>query len=65
MPVAKPDRHLVRIAEGVGYDSPQQLCDVVSEIVGDPVSVVDIVTWRYATLKGDFVYRLLARIRAT
>ena len=62
MPVAKPDRHLVRIAEGVGYDSAQELCNAVSEVVGDPVPVVDIVAWRYVTLKRRFMLRLLDRI---
>lgn len=48
--VAKPDRHLVRIAEATGYDDVQTLCMRLSEECGDPVPVVDIVLWRFATL---------------
>lgn len=47
--VAKPDRHLVRIAEVAGYDSAGALCSRIADIVGDRVSVVDLVLWRFAT----------------
>lgn len=47
--VAKPDRHLVRIAEAAGYDSAAALCSRIADIVGDRVSVVDLVLWRFAT----------------
>ena len=52
LPVAKPDRHLVRIAEGQGYEDVQAFCSHISELTGDSVPVVDIVLWRYATLEG-------------
>jgi hypothetical protein len=48
---AKPDRHLVRYAKQAGYESPAQLCDVIAKIVGDPAAVIDIVLWRFATIK--------------
>ena len=48
--VVKPDRHLVRIANGSGFESPQELCQSINAVVGDAISVVDIVIWRYATL---------------
>lgn len=47
--VAKPDRHLVRIAEAAGYDSAASLCSEISAIVGDRIGVVDLVLWRFAT----------------
>ena len=47
--VAKPDRHLVRIAEAAGYDSAATLWSRIADIVGDRVSVVDLVLWRFAT----------------
>ena len=53
LPVAKPDRHLVRIAEGEGYEDVQAFCSHISELTGDSVPVVDIVLWRYATLEGS------------
>jgi len=48
--VVKPDRHLIRIARGSGFESPHDFCESINAIVGDAVSVVDIVVWRYATL---------------
>jgi hypothetical protein len=48
--VVKPDRHLVRIAKALGYASPYDLCVSIRDLVGDALSVIDIVIWRYATL---------------
>ncbi len=53
--VAKPDRHLKRIAKTVGYTSPQEMCSDISGITGEMVSVVDLVLWRFATLKKDYL----------
>ncbi len=53
--VAKPDRHLVRIAKAAGYPSPEQMCSDISSIVCDRVPVVDLVLWRYATLTTDYL----------
>ncbi len=52
--VVKPDRHLVRMARVAGHDSPLDLCTKVAEAVGESVSVVDLVFWRYATLNRDY-----------
>ncbi len=52
LPVAKPDRHLVRIAAREGYDDVQAFCEEISRQTGDSVPVVDIVLWRYATIIG-------------
>jgi hypothetical protein len=54
LPVAKPDRHLVRIAKACGYESVQALCADVGHIIGDTVAVVDLVFWRYATLNPHY-----------
>ena len=54
MPVVKPDRHLVRIAERVGRESPLAMCSEIAAIVGDRVNVVDLVFWRYATLDRNY-----------
>ena len=53
--VAKPDRHLLRVTEAAGYESPQQLCLAIAEEIGDSVAVVDVVLWRYATLHRDYL----------
>lgn len=55
VPVAKPDRHLCRIASAVGYRDVARLCNDLSETVGDPVSVVDVVLWRFATLDRGYL----------
>lgn len=52
IPVAKPDRHLVRLANLMGYHNVQHFCGDVAKISGDSIQVVDIVFWRYATLVG-------------
>lgn len=56
--VAKPDRHLVRIADHYGYSDVQKFCEDVSKKSGDPVPVVDIVYWRFATLEPDYLRAL-------
>lgn len=55
LPVVKPDRHLQRIAKAAGFSSPRELCELISHRVGEPVQVVDVVLWRYATLFSDYV----------
>lgn len=55
LPVVKPDRHLQRIADAAGFSSPMELCQLISNQLGDPVQVVDVVLWRYATLFSDYV----------
>jgi hypothetical protein len=52
--VVKPDRHLLRIAALLGYDNPADFCKAISTSVGDRVSVVDVVVWRYATLNPGY-----------
>jgi hypothetical protein len=46
--IAKPDRHLVRLCQAVGFIDPQQLCTFIAETVGEAVNVVDLILWRYA-----------------
>lgn len=47
MDVAKPDRHLVRIASQLGFDNAHDVCSAISRSVGEPLKVVDLVLWRY------------------
>jgi hypothetical protein len=46
--IAKPDRHLVRLCQAVGFSDPQQLCSSIAETVGEAINVVDLILWRYA-----------------
>jgi hypothetical protein len=55
MDVVKPDRHLLRIACVAGYDSPEAMCRDISSTVGESLPVVDLVLWRYATLKPNYL----------
>jgi hypothetical protein len=52
--VVKPDRHLLRVATAAGYESPRRLCEHIAESVGDRLSVVDLVIWRFATLNPSY-----------
>jgi len=53
--VVKPDRHLLRVASVTGFDSPETLCEKIAEVVGDRISVIDLVIWRFATLNRNYV----------
>ena len=60
--VAKPDRHLERIAGALGYDGASHLCRMISDRLDEPIQVVDLVLWRYATLEPDYTSRLRATV---
>jgi hypothetical protein len=50
--VAKPDRHLVRIAQATARPSVDLLCEEISAWLGEPVPVVDVVLWRWSVLNS-------------
>lgn len=45
--VAKPDRHLVRLTEWLGYRYAFDLCNEIADQTGEPVRVVDLLLWRF------------------
>jgi hypothetical protein len=51
---AKPDRHLLRIAHATGY-TPDELCHEISRVTQHSIGVIDLVLWRYATLRADYL----------
>jgi hypothetical protein len=51
---AKPDRHLVRIAEANGFSDVQSFCHVIAAYLGEDIRRVDLVLWRYATLDNEY-----------
>ena len=53
--IPKPDRHLVRIATAIGFNSVQDLCNAIEQSIGDSIPEIDIVLWRYATLKANYL----------
>ncbi|MGO9118867.1 MAG: hypothetical protein ACLQPD_14815 [Desulfomonilaceae bacterium] len=62
MDVAKPDRHLVRIAQATGFQTPGLLCQEISRRVGDRISVVDLVLWRFATIEQNYLHYFASAI---
>lgn len=53
--VVKPDRHLLKLAAATGYETPHKMCETVHKIVGDSISEIDIVFWRFATLNPHWI----------
>lgn len=53
--VAKEDRHLRRLAASCGYQNAAFMCSEISDMSFDPVRVVDVVLWRFATLQPSNV----------
>jgi len=53
--VAKPDRHLTRLAHSAGYSDVQQFCKYISLQTGDSIPVVDIVLWRFASITEGYL----------
>jgi len=53
--IAKPDRHLSRMANLFGYTCPNRFCEAISSVTGEKKSVIDIVLWRYATLNKNYL----------
>ncbi|MEJ7630730.1 MAG: hypothetical protein WKF54_14170 [Nocardioidaceae bacterium] len=52
-PVAKADRHLVRLAAAAGRSSVDVMCEEIGGWLGEPVAVVDIVLWRWSVLHAQ------------
>jgi hypothetical protein len=46
---AKPDRHLVRLAQAEGT-TPERLCQRLADATGDRIGTVDLILWRAANL---------------
>lgn len=51
--IAKPDRHLVRLAERFGFECTEELCQEVSRATGEQVKVIDLILWRYMADQGE------------
>jgi len=52
---AKPDRHLVRISNLLEYTNVQEFCKALSNLTNDPIGLVDLVLWRFATLYPNYL----------
>lgn len=60
--VVKPDRHLSRLATATGFSDAHALCAELGGVVGEPVPVIDIVLWRFATLSRDYLSRFVREV---
>lgn len=47
MDVAKPDRHLVRLTEWLGYTCASELCTEIADETGEQIRTIDLLLWRY------------------
>lgn len=52
--VAKPDRHLLRLAQYAGIGDVQKMCSIISGKSGDPIPYVDLILWRYLEQNSRF-----------
>ena len=52
---AKPDRHLVRISNLFNYTNVQEFCKKLSILTDDPIGLVDLVLWRFATIYPNYL----------
>jgi hypothetical protein len=52
--VAKPDRHLVRLARLSGFESVNEFCGAIASFLGEDIRLVDTVLWRFATMHDDY-----------
>lgn len=48
--VAKPDRHLQRIADHFKYFDVQKMCNTLSLQTNERIGTIDLVLWRFATI---------------
>ncbi|MBA7514782.1 hypothetical protein ES705_06817 [subsurface metagenome] len=62
LPVAKPDRHLLKIANTAGFADVQEFCSEIARQTGDTVPVVDIVLWRFAVIERDYLHILFSDV---
>jgi len=50
--VAKPDRHMKRLAHKIGCKDVQRMCEMIAKARDERVGVVDVILWRYINLLG-------------
>ena len=55
--VAKPDRHLTRLARSSGFESVENFCGTIARFLGEDIRRVDSVLWRFATTHQDYLLR--------
>ena len=43
---AKPDRHLQRFANAIGFENVQEMCEKAARETGERIGVIDVILWR-------------------
>ena len=56
--VAKPDRHLTRLAKDLNFRDVMSMCKVIADCTGERIGVIDVVLWRNANLTGRGIPRI-------
>jgi hypothetical protein len=56
---AKPDRHLLNLADLLGYSTPDVLCNEIADLTGESVRVVDLVLWRFCAMQRGGAQRFI------
>lgn len=52
MDVVKPDRHMMRWTEVLGWKDPTAMCYEIRSLTGDRIGTIDVVLWRWAEAFG-------------
>jgi len=57
--VVKPDRHLVRIAEFLKYQTPDALVQEIANLTGERKGFIDYIIWQWLSWQGQSAYETL------
>lgn len=60
--VVKPDRHLVRLTQFLGCDSPDKLVSEISQMTGERKGYIDYVLWQWLSWEGKSAYNHLSAL---
>lgn len=58
--VVKPDVHLVRLADYLGYETPDKLVSEIAVFANEKKAVIDYVLWRFLSWFGPSAYETIS-----
>lgn len=53
----KPDRHMVRLADKFGFETPLDMCLEIQRYTKERLGVIDVILWRYSNIKGSKIIK--------
>jgi hypothetical protein len=56
--IAKPDRHLKRVAGLFGFSNVQNFCQEIASEISDPIALIDLIIWRFANITTDYIQKI-------